>query len=237
MARTIYPTADFSSNRIGVTPPDSILPDLKLWAYFGGSLAESLNLVDGSTLATTGSPTFAANYVTITPGTNYLTPTSVVVDTPKQTILFVARTQAASGGYSSPIYGDYAGSVGSYVALGSNDIRLYATGFGTPLQTEIGQTYPSEFNFWSVTFDSGAVVPMTWKNWTHNVSGSGGTTNGARSSCGAQQSIGGFTVGSSGNVEFQLSFKAKSDAIMTSAEIERCYLSVKYASYERDVFV
>lgn len=234
MTRIIVPTGDFLANAVAAEPPSDLVA-LQLWAYLGASAAASPNLVDGAAMTVTGTPVWSSNYVTVTPDVNHLAPVGVV-DTAATTLLFIARTHV-TGGSNSPVLSAYPAQSGIYVGLGSDKLRVHASGLnGVTTVTHAG-SYGSEFAFWSVTAQSLGTPAITWKDWTHDVSGTMGTNGAARGGLGSQYRVGGYTSAGTGTFAADVMFVAKSAAIMSAGQIEACYRSARLAVAEAGFLV
>lgn len=227
MPRIILPSpAAFDAAHTIALEPDPTITNMELWAYLRTSTAESPNMAANDALLTvTGVPVWSPTFVTLTPGTNFLVPTGVL-DTADSTALFVARTPRVGGDFS-PIISAYVASAGLMIALGDNEIRFHASGLGTITTFTVPANYGSDFSFWSFAIDSGGAVPVRWKNWTHNVSGTFGTPGASRSVTGTQIYIGGQTFTPTGLYGSDVMFVAKTGATMTDPQIQSCYLSVQ----------
>lgn len=224
MSRIILPTGDFSTNYVGVEPASTIT-DLDLWAYVNTSVAGSPNLVTDTAMSETGTVVFADEYGTITPGTNYLTPTGLL-DVSDQTLMFVARTSQTGGNYS-PIITAYAGAVGVFIAIGWTYLRIHVSGFGAIGNYTFSGLYGNEWSFWSVILESGHATPIRVKNWTHDETVTGGTAAGTRSSTGQQLTVAAHTIATFGTFASDVAFVGRAKSIMTDVEIESCYNSVR----------
>lgn len=226
MSRIILPApASFAANRVAVEPASDIV--FELFAYFGGSAAASPNMVDGSVMAVTGSPAWSPSYVSVVPDVSYLTPTGIL-DTADETIFFVART-AQIGGNFSPVFSAYPAAAGLMIALGDNEIRFHASGFGVAQTFAVAANYGQEFCFWSLTLDSGGAVPVKWKNWTYNQSGTFGTGGATRASLGNQFRVGGYVTGASGIYGSDIAHISKALGACSDAQALSVYDSVRYS--------
>jgi hypothetical protein len=224
MSRIILPGGDFSTNRVGVEPASTIV-DLDLWAYLNTSLAASPNLVTDVALAQTGTVPFSAGYATITPGTNYLSPTGLL-DVADQTIMFVVRTSQIGGNYS-PVITAYSGGVGLFIAVGWTYLRIHVSGYGAIGNFTFSSTYGNEWSFWSVTLEDGHATPIRVKNWTYNETVTGGTAAGNRSSTGQQLTVAAHTIATFGTFAGDTAFIGRAKSVMSDTEVESCYDSVR----------
>lgn len=229
MTREILSGADFSGNYIGVEPASTIT-GLDFWAFLNTDLASSPNMITDTALTQTGTVPFTTGYGTITPGTNYLTPTGLL-DVADQTIMFVART-AQIGGNFSPILTAYPGSAGLMVALGWNYVRVHASGFGAIGNFVMSSTFGNEWSFWSVILDSGHATPIRVKNWTHNETATGGTASANRSVLGGQISVAQHTIATTGVFGSDVAFVGRAKSIISDADLLTCYDSVRLSLLE-----
>lgn len=224
MTRLILPNGDFSTHHVAVEPASTIV-DLDLWAYLNTSLAASPNRVNSATLAETGTVPFSAGYATVTPTTNYISPTGLL-DVADQTIMFVARTAQAGGNYS-PIISAYAGGVGLFIAVGWTYLRVHGSGLGAITNYSVSSLFGNDWAFWSVIMESGHATPIRIKEWTHNETVTGGTASGSRTNLGQQLTVGGHSIATFGTFAGDVAFVGRAKSILTDAQIESCYNSVR----------
>lgn len=216
--------ADFSANTLVAEPLPSIT-NMLLWAYLRESLAASPNMVDDSLLTVVGAPEWDATSVLLTPGVNHLIPTGVL-DSADATLMVVGSTEQIGGNFS-PLFSAYVAAAGLMVALGDNEIRFHASGFGAITTLSVPASIGHDPSFWSFQMDSGGSTPLKWKNWTHGYNGTFGTPSANRSSTGTQCYIGGQTAAPTILYPSRQWFVAYAGKTLSDAEVESCYLAVQ----------
>ena len=226
------PTVNFAANAIAVQPPVDATRDL--WAFFGGSAAASPNMVTNTPLDVVGTPTWSSNFVTVTPDTHYLVPTGLL-DIADSTVFAIIRTSQIGGNFS-PFWSAYVGGVGLMMALGDNEIRFHATGFGAATNLSVAGNYGSNWALWSFRMDSGAANPTTWKCHTHNQTGTYGTASASRSSLGAQMRVGGFTL-STASFPCDVAFIGRSASALDATQTDLNALSITKSAQRRGIIV
>lgn len=222
MSRIIFPEGNFAVNAIAAEPPLTVPWDL--WAYFGGSAAASPNLVGNTPLAVTGTPVWSEKFVTLTPATNYLTPTGVL-DTADREFLLVARTQQTGGNWS-PFISAYGGGTGLMIGLGWNQVRMHASGLSALINHVFAGNYHLDWSLISITIDSGAAVPITIRNHTHDQTVTGGTALADRTNTGGQITLGGHSA-LNGTFTGDLAFVGSTPVIPTTDERAQAIKSVR----------
>lgn len=215
MMRTEIADGTYTSNMMFQDVIDDI-SGLDFWAYFNGTNAAT-NLVTEEALTPVGTPARTYGYTTITPATNYYAIPNCS-DAATQTLLFVASLDE-SGGNFAPIFTAYPGAAGLFVGLGYNYIRVHASGFGAIANYNYTSMVGNYWGFYSVILESGAATPIRVKNWSTNLSASGGTASSSRTTLGGLLSIGQYSIATTGVFPAKLAFAARIKAVATDTQI------------------
>lgn len=221
--RTQYNTANFATNALAHELLANI-PALDLWTYLN-STANPVNLVNNAPLLQTGTPVRRRTYTQVEPAVSYYTLPNLF-DLPTQTFMFVAKMNDVGGNFA-PFITAYGGATGLMLGIGSDYLRIHPAGISALLNHSFPSVIGNEYGFWSVILESGATTPIRIKNWTYNLTATGGTSGASRINTGTALTIAGHSIATTGIFKSQGAFIARAGAALSDEHILRCYNNVR----------